>query len=86
MHCENCASLSEFALCADAGVPTDAAGAELSVELLGELPPQPASAIAELVSTAATPPAHLRRRIRRGVDFTLSLAWTLLIFTIGLPP
>jgi hypothetical protein len=86
MHCENCASLVEFAACADAGVPPDAAGAEPSVELLEELPPQAASATAELATTAATAPARPRRRIARGGDFVYLLLRTLLIFFIGLPP
>jgi hypothetical protein len=86
MHCENCASLVEFAACADAGVPPDAAGAELSVELLEELPPQAASTTAELTTTAATAPARPRRRIVRGGDFEFAVTRTLLIFFIGLPP
>jgi hypothetical protein len=54
MHCENCAALLEFAVCAEPVLPP-APGDELPVGLLAELPPQPASATAELASTTATP-------------------------------
>lgn len=81
MHCEYCSALFRLAVCAEPELPPDPV-AELAVELVDELPPQPARATTQLAKTTAMAPAAPRRRVRRGGGFVFSVAWALLIIVI----